>query len=235
MGLFSSLLKRADSSSSAGQAGQSDFPELYTGMKAEVLTPANALIFVGRIKPLSGDRLDIRAESGGVIPRAVYSQPVKLRCFQKDGETFTLNGTVAQNSFDFWRVENLKYLQNSENRSFFRQNTGTEGFVSPLSAGKGQRIPCKVLDISVGGTRVVVGRLFAQGDRFQLEAAFLPGEEPFTFTCQVMRVMVRSTTGSVKKNFEYGCQFVDLPQREQERLLQSIFTLQRKMLQARRE
>ena len=37
------------------------------------------------------------------------------------------------------------------------------------------------------------------------------------------------------KKFEYGCQFVDVPPREQERLLQAIFTLQRKVLQSRRD
>ena len=70
---------------------------------------------------------------------------------------------------------------------------------------------------------------------FQLETSLLSTEEPFTFTCQVKRVTVRAQTASPMKKYEYGCQFVDLPLKEQERLLQAIFTLQRKVLQARRE
>ena len=224
MGLFKSLFKRGGASSSASPA--EDFPELYNGMKAEVLTPANTLIFVGRIKVLGGGALELRAEDGGLLPRALYNQAVKLRCFQRDGETFTLDGAVGPNGFDFWRIERLRYLHNSENRSFFRQNTGTDGYVfSP----KGQKYPCKLLDVSAGGARVVTEKLF------QLEAALLPGEAPFAITCRVKRVQVRSKPGSPVKKFEYGCQFADLPPREQERLLQAIFTLQRKALQSQRE
>ena len=69
----------------------------------------------------------------------------------------------------------------------------------------------------------------------QLEAALIPTEEPFTLTCKVRRTSVRAQTASPMKKFEYGCQFVEVPPREQERLLQVIFTLQRKVLRARRE
>lgn len=233
MGLFKSLFKKGSASSSASQA--EDFPELYNGMKAEVLTPANTLIFVGRLKPLSGETLEVRAEDGGLLPRALYNQPVKLRCFRRDGETFTLDGAVGPNGFDFWRIERLRYLHNSENRSFFRQNTGVDGTVSSTSSSKGQPYPCKLLDVSAGGARVVTEKLFQLESTFQLEAALLPGEEPFTITCRVKRVLVQSKPGSPVKKFEYGCQFEGLPPREQDRLLQAIFTLQRKALQSQRE
>lgn len=209
-----------------------DFPELYSGMKVEVLTPANALLFVGRLRLSGSSQVDVLGESGGFLPRVLYNQPVKLRCFQKDGDTLTLNGTIGPNDPKFWRIEHLQSLQNSENRNFFRQNAGVEGTVRSES---GQRYACKVLDIGGGGARVLTEKLFQLESTFQLETALLSTEEPFTFTCRVRRVIVRAQTASPMKKYEYGCQFVEVPPREQERLLQAIFTLQRKVLKSRRD
>ena len=213
-------------------AALEDFPELYSGMKVEVMTPANTLIFVGRIRLLTGNQVDVLGEAGGFLPRGLYNQRVKLRCFQKDGDTFTLNGTVGPNDPKFWRIERLQSLQSSENRNFFRMNIGVDGLVRSVS---GDKYPCKVLDLSAGGARVLTSKLFQLESTFQLEAVFLPTEEPFTLTCQVKRISVRAQTDSPMKKFDYGCQFVEVPPREQERLLQVVFTLQRKILKARRE
>lgn len=229
MAFFKSLFKKEEPVSSVPP---DDFSDLYSGMKVEVLTPANALIFVGRIRLLTGNQVDVLGETGGFLPRALYNQRVKLRCFQRDGGTFTLNGTVGPNDPKFWRIEKLQSLQSSENRSFFRQNIGVEG---QIVSSSGQKFPCKVLDVSAGGARVLTSKLFQLESTFQLEASFLPTEEPFTLTCQVRRTSVRAQTASPMKKFEYGCQFVDVSPREQERLLQVIFTLQRKALRARRE
>lgn len=229
MAFFKSLFKKEAPISDVPPDG---FPDLYNGMKAEVLTPANALIFVGRIRLSGPAQVDVLGETGGFLPRAVYNQKVKLRCFQRDGDTFTLNGSVGPNDPKFWRIEKLRSLQSGENRSFFRQNVGADG---QLFSPSGQRYPCKVLDVSAGGARVLTSKLFQLESTFQLEVSLLSTEEPFTLTCRVKRVEVQAQTASPMKKYVYGCQFVDLPPREQERLLQTIFTHQRKVLRARRE
>lgn len=229
MAFFKSLFKKEEL---PPPVPPDDFPDLYSGMKVEVLTPSNALIFVGRLRLSGPNQVDILGESGGFLPRGVYNQPVKLRCFLRDGDTLTLNGTVGPNDPKFWRVEKLESLQSSEHRSFFRQNIGVEGQIFPAT---GQKYPCKVLDISAGGARVLSAKLLQLEEVFRLEASFLPTEEPFALSCRIKRTIVRAETASPMKKFEYGCQFVDVPSREQERLLQVIFTLQRKVLRARRE
>ena len=233
MGLFKSLMKKADTKSAASVS--LSFPELRTGSKVEVLTPANTLLFVGRLRVLKGgDILEIRGESGGYLPRGLYNQALKLQIFQADGTTLALRATVAQSSYDFWRVENLQYLQNSEKRSFFRQNIGVDGWVYPLTSSKGQRFPCTVLDISAGGARVRSTKLFQLGATFRLEVSVFPGDLPFSITCAVLRTVVRPQPGSPVKKYEYGCQFVELTPRDQERLTQAVFTLQRKAIQKQR-
>lgn len=230
MAFFKSLFKKEEEPTPA--VVLEDFPELYNGMKVEVMTPANALLFVGRIRLLKGNQVDILGETGGFLPRGLYNQRVKLRCFQRDGDTFTLNGSVGPNDPKFWRIERLQSLQSSENRNFFRLNIGVDGYVRSAS---GEKFSCKVLDVSAGGARIVTAKLFQLESTFQLEAVLLPTEEPFTLNCRVKRTAVRAQPGSPTKKFDYGCQFVDVPPREQERLLQVIFTLQRKILKSRRD
>ena len=232
MGLFDAFRKKGTSSPDSGGPA---LTELYNGMKAEVLTEANSLIFVANLDRLSGTSAELHAESEGVLPQTVYNRPVKLRCFRRDGETLTLTGKVTQNNSQFWRVEGLKYVHNSENRNFFRQNTGVDGFIAPEKGSSALKSPCKILDISAGGARVRTERLFAKGAVFRMETTLLPEEPTFYMTCKVVRVNVASPPTRTTPKYEYGCQFTGLPKREEERLLQAIFILQRRILQARRD
>lgn len=216
-----------------GQEGPKGVPELSSGIRVEVLTMENHLLFVGRLKVLGGNVLELRRDTGDPLPQALYNSKVKLRGFQKNSQPFCMNGTVGKSSRDFWQVENLEILQNRENRSFFRQNTELDARVMPSGHYRGagrEQTECKVLDISAGGARVLSRNVYVEGDRFQLEAELLPDERPFSVVCRVLRV-------TPKKGFkyEYGCRFEGLSEQEQQRLLRAVFTIQRKILQAQRE
>lgn len=227
MAFWKSRLKRE---SPAPQAD--DFPTLYNGMKVEVLTPTGVLIFEGKLRVLNNETLEVRAESGGFLPRAIYNQQVRLQGVQRDGRRFALNGAVGPNAPTFWRIERLRTLQSYENRNFFRQTTGIEAWVYSTTSSQGQRYPCKVLDISAGGARVVTQKLFPMEGTFQLELALLPGGTPLTLNCKVKRIRPHSKPGSPGRKFEYGCQFLNVPAKEQERMIQDIFALQRNSIRA---
>jgi len=209
--------------------GTCDYEELYDGMRAEVLNPSGERLYLGRIRLYAGDKLDVLADPGDYLPRAKYNQPVILSCAPREGKTFSLIGTVGPNDRKFWRVEKLQYPQAPENRSFFRQPIDAEGYVR--STAGGQRFPCKLVDISGGGVRVVTEKLFQLESTFLLESTLLPTEDPFSITCMVKRIKVRPQASAKVKKFEYGCQFVDTPPSVQQRLLQVIFILQRRARQ----
>ena len=234
MGLFKSLFKKPKEKAPSPQTN--GFPELYTGMKVEVMTPANALLFLGKLRVLrNGDFLEVHGGEGVYLPRAVYNQPVRLRVFQRTGQAYTLKGTISQNNRSFWRIENLKTLQSDESRNFFRQNTTVDGWVYPITSSKGQRFSCSVLDLSAGGARVLTSKLIELGGNFRLEAAFLDDQPPITVTCQVTRILVRSRSGNPSRKYEYGCQFVNLLPRDEEHIQKAVFAIQRKVLHSQRE
>lgn len=221
-----------DKGAAPGGRGKSN-PELSSGLRVEVLTMANYLLFVGRLKILDGGVLEVRRDTGDPLPQALYNSEVKLRGFQKNSQPFCLKGTVGKSSRDFWQVENLEVLQSRENRSFFRQDTDLDGRVRSGGRYRGpgdEASDCKVLDISAGGARILSRNVYVEGECFQLDVALLPEERPFSMVCRVLRI-------TPKKGFkyEYGCKFEGLSEPEQQRLLRAVFTIQRRILQAQRE
>lgn len=209
-------------------------PELSSGLRAEVLTMANHLLFVGRLKVLDGGVLEVRRDTGDPLPQVLYKSEVKLRGFQKGTQPFCLKGTVGKSSRDFWQVENLEVLQSRENRSFFRQDTDLDGRVLPTGHHRGlggdEASECKVLDISAGGARILSRDVYVRGDCFELETELLPEERPFSMVCRVLRVIPKNNY-----KYEYGCKFEGLSESEQQRLLRVVFAIQRKALHAQRE
>lgn len=222
-----------NAAASEGQGGSKAAPEFSSGTRMEVLTMENHLLFIARPKVLEGGILELRRDTGDLLPQIIYNSKIKLRGFQRNSQPFCMVGTVGKSSRDFWQVENLEVLQSRENRGFFRQNTDLDARVMPSGHYKGlgrELTECKVLDVSAGGARVLSKNVYKEGDRFQLEAELLPGERPFSMVCRVMRV-------TPKKGFkyEYGCKFEGLSEQEQQRLLRAVFTIQRKALQAQRD
>lgn len=236
MKIFRGILKAApehqpeQESESRENSGQ--VPELCPGMKVEVLTMENHLIFVGRMEAAGKGVLRLRRETGDPLPQVLYNSKIKLRGFRRDSQPLFLCGTVRENTRDFWQLENVELLQDRENRNFFRQSTDLDACVRPNGhRGAGwETADCKVLDISAGGARILTKNVYQEGDFFQLEAALLPNELPFSITCQVLRVVPKG--GS---KYEYGCRFEALEEKERQRLLRAIFTIQRKMLHAQRD
>ncbi len=200
-------------------------PRLRSGMRVEVLDSDGALLFPGRLRVLEDGVLEVRADEGTYPASPVYDQPVKLRGSREDGGTFTVSGNVIASGLCVWRIEKWKPIPPPPNqRDAFRQNTGVEG---RLRTPTGQVISCKVQDVSAVGAQVTTSKLFQLETFLHLEVTLLTSEAPFSLNCQVKRVQVQSKPGSFSKKYVYGCQFSDVPPREQERLLRAIFTLER--------
>lgn len=217
--------------------------DIRIGMLVEVLTMKNTLTFVGRVKNFSPSAvLTIKEAADAELPPVLYNQEVKLRFFQ-EGKSLVLRGQVCGSNQWIWRVDRLESQFGAEHRMFFRQNvdlkaqvaqrTGPmgEGAPGPDSAPQApEKFPCQLLDVSVGGLLVRSRKAFQEGDCLQITDAVITAElGPFSFQCQVQRVQ------KVGGNYLYGCKFLELSTKDEDRLLQAIFIVQRKDIHKQRD
>ena len=208
--------------------------ELWPGMVAEVMTPDNRLIYVGRVEKIHNGGVYIRESTDDTLPMVLVNKPVKVRFYQEDGN-IVLHGKVCGSTAKMWKIDRLETTFAKEKRAFFRQSISVEiGAKCGKYPSRGGRpstyFPCHVLDISAGGLLLSCSEVFADGDRLLVTEIPLVANAPtFTFSCQVRR-------GSVWKKgvTRYGCQFESLTPKEQDQLLQAIFTIQREEIRRRR-
>lgn len=217
---------------------QKVLPKLTPGMKVEVMTLKNRLIFLGHIEQVSDTFVQIADDLGGSVPYVEFNSLVKLRGFASS-RAFCLQGSIGGSTNRFWRVENLSTLQSGERRGYFRQNVNLKAALRRMhnpferreapEEVKEPAVDCGISNISATGAMVESKALFEEGDWFQLlDVRVCAEEHPFVFTCAVRRVTEREGTR------EYGCEFYELDGGEQERLIKCIMRLQRNEFKARR-
>ena len=198
---------------------------LREGMGVEVLTAANYLAFMGKVKRIQDGAIILRDAKGDDLPQVVYGQEIKLR-FLQNGETAMLQGKICGSSSELWKVDRLEVKFTKEQRAYFRQSISTN-----VQARCIRRSPQGVrgkylqfcLGVVAGGLLFSSGELYEEGQRLTLIGVRLVDSmEPFEFNCQVRRA------GKLKGGAaRYGCQFETLAERDQDRLLRAIFTVQR--------
>ena len=213
---------------------QQQFIELQPGITAEVMTPENHLIYVGKVEKIQSGGVYIKEANDDTLPMVLVNRPVKVRFYREEGN-LVLRGKVCGSTMRMWKIDRLESTFTSEQRAFFRQNISVD-----IEARCGKRpsrggppnvlYPCHVLDISAGGMLISCAEVFVEGDRLTIQNVPLTaGAPPFTFNCQIRRA------GEWKKGVNrYGCQFESLSARDQDRLLQAIFTIQREEIKKRR-
>ena len=207
--------------------------ELQPGMMAEVMTPDNRLLFVGRVDKVQETGVSIRETNDETLPMVLVNKPVKVR-FYRETDNIVLHGKVCGSTIKMWKVDRLQSTFTSEQRAFFRQSISVNIEAQcgrPNRAGRsGALFPCKVLDISAGGMLISSAEVYIEGERILVDRVPLVQSAPtFSFSCRVRRA------GEWKKGVNrYGCQFEALAPRDQDRLLQAIFTIQREEIKKRK-
>ena len=215
-----------------------ELPGIYPGMLLEVLITDNRLMFVGKIEWVDDKTIQIVDRDEMSVPYIAYNDRVKMRGFYKT-QAVVLEGVIKGSTDRFWRIEQVRSLQPTERRDFFRQNTSLKAKVMCVNEIFGRQnsntvsgakpYDCEIIDISAGGAMVKTKAEFETGDwLFLMDVEIIPNEAPFTFTCLIKRIIEREGGRG------YGCEFCKLENKEQERLIRGILSLQRKELQARR-
>lgn len=205
------------------------------GAAVEVMTPENRLLFVGKIETVQDGAVWIRDTNDDILPMVLINKEIKMRFFTDRGSV-VLQGKLCGSTMRMWKVDRLRSVFTHEHRAFFRQSISVEIMArcgKYLAKGEPPNVlfPCQVLDISAGGMLLSCKEIFAEGDRLLVADIPLLAKAPvFNFNCLVRRSGVWD-----KGVTRYGCQFMALTAKDQDRLLQAIFAIQREEIRRRKE
>lgn len=202
---------------------------IQPGSIVEVLTEDNRLELLGRVINYTGDMISIQDAQGRELPSVLYNRDMKLRVTQ-NGVSGIILGKICGSTKQFWKIDRLQKTAVSEKREYFRQVVRTGAKVQCLKrSARAPRLsrgddptPCSVLDISAGGILIRCSEPFQLGDRLLVTDVCIGQEKPFRFTCFVQRV-----ENEMGRSGQFGCQFEPMDQREEDRLLRAIFSVQR--------
>ena len=78
----------------SGEPAEKNDLVLKPGMMAEVMTPENRLLFVGRVDKIQESGVSIRETNDDTLPMVLVNKPVKVRFYQESG-SIVLNAKVC--------------------------------------------------------------------------------------------------------------------------------------------
>ena len=127
---------------------------------------------------------------------------------------------VSEHDF-FWRREEMKLVRVKNDRAFFRLETNLKAVIIPMERFGAGEVPARVVNISAGGMGIWTECRCGKGHRLLLKVRFTPKEEAWNLFCEIVRIEEKGVSG-----FVYGCRWIELGERERERLVESIERLQ---------
>lgn len=225
MGLFG-LFGKKEPKRPAEAPAEKEGAELapYSGLQVEVTAIDGRLLFVARLQGLRGGTGQLWQQSEESVEMGPEPIMVKIRGYSdRDNKAVYMEGVITPEQNRIWKAEHLKLLKTGNDRAYFRLDTNVEGTLSPSGRVGGKEEPCKLLNISIGGARVLTAAPHKAREKFLLRVKLIPDREPFLIRCELLRIISKD-----EKQFEYGLRFMDLNDKETERITQCIFDLQRK-------
>lgn len=228
-GLFGKKDKRHESQESSKAGGINDY-EMYSNMRVEVTTFAeDRLLFVAKLMGVQRDTAKLYQYSelitSHITEPEAESIHVKIRGYSDhEKKAVHMEGFILPHENHIWQVEALSIKKVNNDRAFFRLSTDIEAVITMFGGlGAGEKT-CRLLNISVGGACIRTEDEFHEGDKFLLKVKLLEDRPPSVMYCQVLRIIKND-----EDVCEYGCQFLEVTEEDQEKIIQNIFEAQRIM------
>ena len=196
--------------------------EIYSGMRVEVTAFDGRMLFVAKLMGLHGSQAELHQYSQAAISQE-EPFPVRIRGYSdRDRKAVYMEGVIAPLPQNKWSVTELKVCRIGNDRAFFRLITNLDATATMFSGLTMGEKPCKLLNISIGGAYITSESRYHEGDKFLLKVKLVENRPESAMFAQIVRVIEKG--GS---EFEYGCQFVELTEADQDRISQIIFVAQR--------
>jgi len=219
--------------------GLSGKPEDWVGKTVEVLSMDNKLNFMGRISTYDGKVMNVEEATGHNTPSVIYNQEIKLKVFS-GGTPVIVYGYICGSTSRFWRLDRLESCNVSEKREHFRHSLFTTAKVvrtgepdsSGAPAAMGEPLTCRVIDVSAGGVLIRCREEYKVGDHLAIVGLeVVPEMESFAFNC----VIKRASRDEEELDYLYGCQFIGLRSKDEDRIMKAILMAQREKLNRDRQ
>ncbi len=200
----------------------------YENAVCEIKTMENELIFQGRIiktgQDGAKDFIEVRLRHDDKMPLYPYGTRVKIDCIGRRGVR-SLGGVVYIANEDFWRLTDLDELSAVERRGFFRMNARGYADVTRGDAPFGTApVTANLVNISISGVLFRAPIFLSPGDVININRMVFDGiNAVFSFKARVRRAVGTNS----EKVMLYGCEFVNPPAGEIDKLCGVVFQLQR--------
>lgn len=230
MGLFDKLKKKAPEPPPPPPK-PADTPEdvsVYSHMRVEVTTKDGQMLFVAKLMYPQRHTAELHQYSELDVPllkdlSETEALPVHIRGYHdRLRKAVYMEGFISPMPKHIWLVSHLYVARVGNDRAFFRLDTDLPASVSKFSGRNAGDFPCRLRNISVGGARIVSEQRYWEGDKLLLTVKLLEDRDPSIMYCQVLRVIEHEDAP-----FEYGCQFLELNEADQDRITENIFAAQR--------
>ena len=222
MGLLDWLMKKP--SKEAEEEPPREEPEVYSGMRVEATTPDGQLLFAAKLEGLRGDKAELHQYTESTVSEETEPLQARIRGYNdRKRKAVYMEGVITPKPKHIWQVEELKVVRAGNDRAFFRLDTSLDATITTFGGFNSGEIPCKLLNISVGGACVGTEHIFHEHDKFLLKVKLLEDRDTSMMYCEVLRIIERKDS-----KLEYGCRFLELNEADQDRITQNIFAVQLK-------
>ena len=231
MGLFERLKKKpaVPPPPPPKPAQDSEDVSVYSHMRVEVTTKDGQMLFVAKLMCPQRHTAELHQYSEADVPllkdcSESEALPVHIRGYHDQlRKAVYMEGFISPMPRHIWLVSHLYVARVGNDRAFFRLDTDLPASISKFSGRSAGDFPCRLLNISVGGACVASEQRYWEGDKFLLSVKLLEDRETSIMYCQVLRVVEKEDAP-----FEYGCQFLELNDADQDKITENIFAAQLK-------
>lgn len=222
MGFFNLFGKKAKEPQPQESASAGEELEAYSGMRVEVTTFEGQLLFVAKLLGLHEDKAQLHLYSETILPQDSEPLRVRIRGYSDhERKAVYMEGTISPLPHNVWAVEELVLCRVGNDRAFFRLSTNLDATATMFSGLEAGEKPCKLLNISIGGASIRSKAKYYEGDKFLLKISLMDNGPESAIYSEVKRVIEKDYG-----EFEYGCQFLELRDDDQEKITKNIFDAQ---------
>ena len=180
MGLFDKLKKKAPEPPPPPPkpADTSEDVSVYSHMRVEVTTKDGQMLFVAKLMYPQQHTAELHQYSEAEIPllenhSEAEAIPVHIRGYHdRLRKAVYMEGFITPQPKHVWLVSHLYVVKLGNDRAFFRLDTDLEASATTFGVGGGV-LPCRLLNISVGGARIFSAHRYYEGDKFLLNVQLL--------------------------------------------------------------